>query len=51
MVLTVTAGLIDFFGYPVVWGHSDAVKHMVANLTAAAVLKAVNLAQCFDSAS
>lgn len=40
--LAATAGLIDFFGDPLVRGHGDAVKHMLANL-AAVVLEAVNL--------
>lgn len=41
-VLAATAGLIDFFGDPLVRGHSDAVKHMIANISAVA-LEAVNL--------
>ena len=41
-VLAAIAGLIDFFGDPLVRGHSDAVKHMVANISAVA-LEAVNL--------
>lgn len=40
--LAATAGFIDFFGDPLVRGHSDAVKHMLANVTAV-VLEAVNL--------
>ncbi|MFZ5673177.1 MAG: hypothetical protein ACOZAM_09450 [Pseudomonadota bacterium] len=42
-VLAATAGMIDFLGDPLVSGHSYAVKHVFANLTAVA-LKAVNLA-------
>lgn len=41
-VLAATAGFIDFFGDPLVRGHSDAVKHMIANLAAVA-LEALNL--------
>ncbi|ASQ14991.1 DUF2231 domain-containing protein [Sinorhizobium meliloti] len=40
--LAAIAGSIDFFGDPLVRGHSDAVRHMVANVTAV-VLEAVNL--------
>lgn len=42
-VLAAIAGLTDFFGDPLVRGHSDAVKHMIANIAAVA-LEAVNLA-------
>lgn len=41
--LAAIAGLTDFFGDPLVRGHSDAVKHMIANLTLV-VLEAVNFA-------
>jgi uncharacterized membrane protein len=41
-VLAAIAGLVDFFGDPTVRGHSDAVKHMLANMTAVG-LEAVNL--------
>ena len=41
-VLAATAGLSDFFGDPLVRGHSDAVKHMIANIFAV-TLEAVNL--------
>lgn len=40
--LAATAGLIDFFGDPLVRGHGDAVKHMIANIFAV-TLEAVNL--------
>ena len=40
-LLAATAGLIDFFGDPLVRGHSDAVKHMIANISAVA-LEAAN---------
>ena len=41
-LLAATAGFIDFFGDPLVRGHSDAVKHMIANISAVA-LEAINL--------
>jgi uncharacterized membrane protein len=41
-IAVLAATLIDFFGDPLVRGHSDAVKHMVANISAVA-LEAVNL--------
>lgn len=47
--LAATAGLIDFFGDPLVREHSDAVKHMVANISAV-TLEAVNLGLRFDNA-
>ena len=40
--LAAIAGFTDFFGDPAVRGHSDAVKHMAANLTLV-VLEAANL--------
>jgi uncharacterized membrane protein len=40
--LAAVAGLIDFLGEPRVRGLGDAVKHMLANVTAV-VLEAVNL--------
>ncbi|MDV3257083.1 MAG: DUF2231 domain-containing protein [Sphingomonas sp.] len=40
--LAAVAGFADFFGDPLVRGHSDAVKHMAANLTLV-VLEAMNL--------
>lgn len=42
-LLAATAGLVDFLGDPLVRGHGDAVKHMIANV-AAVTLEAVNLA-------
>lgn len=41
-LLAATAGFIDFFGDPLVRGHGDAVKHMIANISAVA-LEATNL--------
>ena len=37
-VVTATAGLIDFFGDPLVRRHSDAAKHAVANISAVALV-------------
>lgn len=42
VALAATAGLINFFGDPLVRGHSDAVKHMIANISAVA-LEMINL--------
>ena len=41
--LAAIAGLTDFLGDPLVRGHADAVKHLIANVSAIA-LEAVNLA-------
>lgn len=47
--LAATAGLIDFLGDPIIRGSSDAVKHMLANVTAV-ILEAVNLLLRFGDA-
>lgn len=47
-LLAATAGFVDFFGDPLVRGHGDAVKHMIANV-AAVTLEAVNLALRFGN--